>query len=97
MAATRANARDNGVELTRVERFDLREQPLPHAPTVVANLVRPLLLELAHARHPESPETLIVSGLLEGEEEEAATAFAPLSERRRLQLGGWSALLMTRP
>jgi ribosomal protein L11 methyltransferase len=111
VAATRENARANGVELARVERFDLREQPLPSAPTVVANLVRPLLIRLAQrrfvgahpaepgasAKHPETPETLIVSGLLEGEEEEAATAFAPLSERRRLQLGGWSALLMTRP
>ena len=42
-------------------------------------------------------ETLIVSGLLEGEEDEVAAAFAPLRERRRLRLQGWSALLLTRP
>ena len=46
---------------------------------------------------PEQPETLIVSGLLEGEEDEVAAAFAPLRERRRLRLQGWSALLLTRP
>jgi hypothetical protein len=46
---------------------------------------------------PEQPETLIVSGLLEGEEDEVAAAFEPLRERRRLRLQGWSALLLTLP
>jgi ribosomal protein L11 methyltransferase len=95
MEATRTNAHRNGVELTRVERLDLRRDPLPPAPTVTANLVRPLLLELGR-RMPESPETLIVSGLLEGEEDEAAAAFEQMLERRRLRLQGWSALLLTR-
>jgi ribosomal protein L11 methylase PrmA len=93
--ATLANAHRNGVELARVERLDLRSDPLPPAPTVTANLVRSLLLELGR-RMPESPETLIVSGLLEGEEDEAAAAFEQMRERRRLRLQGWSALLMTR-
>jgi ribosomal protein L11 methyltransferase len=94
--ATLANAAANGVTLERVERCDLRAQPAPVEPVTVANLVRPLLLEVA-ALMPEQPETLIVSGLLEGEEDEAAAAFAPLRERRRLRLQGWSALLLTRP
>jgi ribosomal protein L11 methyltransferase len=93
--ATLANARRNGVELARVQRLDLRSDPLPPAPTVTANLVRSLLLELGH-RMPESPETLIVSGLLGGEEDEAAAAFEQMRERRRLRLQGWSALLLTR-
>jgi ribosomal protein L11 methyltransferase len=93
--ATLANARLNGVELARVERLDLRSDALPSAPTVTANLVRPLLVELAR-RMPESPETLIVSGLLEGEEDEAAAAFDQMREHRRLRLQGWSALLLTR-
>jgi ribosomal protein L11 methylase PrmA len=46
---------------------------------------------------PEQPETLMVSGLLEGEENEVAAAFAPLREHRRLRLQEWSALLLTRP
>ena len=94
--ATKENARVNGVTLDRVERYDLRTGPAPVAEVTVANLVRPLLLQVARLM-PEQPETLIVSGLLEGEEEEVAAAFAPLGERRRLRLQGWSALLMTRP
>jgi ribosomal protein L11 methyltransferase len=93
--ATLANAHGNELELARVERLDLRRDPLPPATTVTANLVRPLLLELGR-RMPESPETLIVSGLLEGEEDEAAAAFEQMRERRRLRLQGWSALLLTR-
>jgi len=96
MDATRDNARANGVTLERVERFDLREQQVPVAPVMTANLMRPLLLRVAELL-PEQPETLIVSGLLEGEEEVVATAFAPLRERRRLRLQGWSALLLSRP
>jgi ribosomal protein L11 methyltransferase len=96
LEATRENARVNGVTLDRVERIDLRTEPAPVAPVTVANLVRPLLLEVARLL-PEQPETLIVSGLLEGEEDEVAAAFAPLRERRRRRLQGWSALLLTRP
>jgi ribosomal protein L11 methyltransferase len=94
--AATENARANGVELDRVARVDLRREPAPVARVTVANLVRPLLLEVAGLL-PEQPETLIVSGLLEGEEDEVAAAFAPLRERRRQRLQEWSALLLTRP
>lgn len=94
--ATLDNARVNGVTLERVERYDLRTNPAPVAPVMTANLMRPLLLRVAELL-PEQPETLIVSGLLEGEEEEVAAAFASLRERRRVRLQGWSALLLTRP
>ena len=94
--ATTANARVNGVTLDRVERVDLRSQPAPVASVTVANLVRPLLLRVTELL-PDQPETLVVSGLLEGEEDEVAAAFASFSERRRLRLQEWSALLLTRP
>jgi ribosomal protein L11 methyltransferase len=94
--ATKENARVNGVTLERVERVDLREEPAPVERVTVANLLRPLLLTVAELL-PEQPETLIVSGLLEGEEDEVAAAFASFSERRRLRLQEWSALLLTRP
>jgi ribosomal protein L11 methyltransferase len=94
--ATKENARVNGVTLDRIVQADLREEPAPVAAITVANLVRPLLIRVAELV-PEQPETLIVSGLLEGEEDEAAAAFAGLSERRRLRLQEWSALLLTRP
>jgi ribosomal protein L11 methyltransferase len=95
--ATLDNARANGVTLERVERYDLRTHPAPVAPVMTANLMRPLLLRVAELMPPEQPDALIVSGLLEGEEEQAAAAFAPLRERRRQRLQGWSALLLTRP
>ncbi|HEX6583445.1 MAG TPA: 50S ribosomal protein L11 methyltransferase [Thermoleophilaceae bacterium] len=94
--ATLDNARVNGVTLERVERHDLRTEPAPVAAVMTANLMRPLLLRVAELL-PEQPETLIVSGLLEGEEEVVAAAFAPLRERHRRRLQGWSALLLTRP
>src|SRR3954451_17700542 len=45
VAATVRNARDNGVALDRIDRFDLRSDPPPAAGTVAANLMRPLLLQ----------------------------------------------------
>ena len=46
--ATRENARVNGVEVS-ASRADLRAAPAPTAPTVAANLLRPLLLAVARA------------------------------------------------
>jgi hypothetical protein len=49
VAATADNARVNGVAV-RAERFDLlRDGPAPSAPTVAANLLRPLLLAVARS------------------------------------------------
>jgi ribosomal protein L11 methyltransferase len=95
LAATRQNAQANGVALDAIERHDLRTTPPPVAGTVVANLTRSMLLRIAELSS-EPPETLIVSGLLEDESDEAAAAFAPLRERERRGLEGWSALLLTR-
>jgi ribosomal protein L11 methyltransferase len=91
--ATRANAAANGVALDRVERVNLREQEPPAAQTVAANLMRPLLLELAR-RMQSRPRALILSGLLDAEVDEVVAAFAPLAEHRRLSELGWSATLL---
>ena len=91
VAATRSNAAANAVKLEAV-RGDLRNAAPPAARTVSANLMRPLLLALAQSL--ETPETLIVSGLLDAEADEVAAAFAPLRERRRLSDKGWTALLL---
>ena len=45
--ATAQNAAANGVELERVARANLREEPAPAADLVLANLMRPLLLRVA--------------------------------------------------
>jgi ribosomal protein L11 methyltransferase len=91
--ATRANATANGVRLDRLERLNLREGPAPEADTVVANLMRPLLIEVAE-RMERPPNALILSGLLDEEADEVAAALAPLSERERRSAQGWTALLL---
>jgi ribosomal protein L11 methyltransferase len=100
VAATRDNARANGVEV-RAQRFDLlRDGPAPTAPTVAANLLRPLLLAVARAGFAgEPPRTLIASGLLRHEADEVAAAFArhDLRERDRRETTEWAALLLTTP
>lgn len=92
--ATVANARANGVVLDRVERADLRREPVSQAEVVVANLMRPLLLCVAQLM-PDRPRALIVSGLLAEEADEVAEAFEGLAEQRRVAERGWSALLLT--
>jgi len=95
VAATLENARVNGVQLDRVERANLREEPPPAAGVIAANLMRPLLLRVA-GLIAEPPPALILSGLLDHEVDEVATAFAPLRESRRLSERGWSAGLLRR-
>ena len=96
LTAAGENAARNGV-LLRVERFDLRHDPLPPATTVAANLLGPLLRELG-ATMRTVPERLIASGLLSSEADAVAGAFAPhgLRELERRSAGEWSALLMGR-
>jgi ribosomal protein L11 methyltransferase len=90
LAATLDGARANGVSVA-VTRCDLRRESGPYAPTVVANLVRPLLLEVA-ARMDRRPDTLIVSGLLRHEADEVSAAFGGMRETARREGGEWSAL-----
>jgi ribosomal protein L11 methyltransferase len=99
VTAAGANGEANGVELD-VRRLDLLRDPLPAAETLVANLLRPLLLALA-ARLVHPPARLIASGLLAEEADEVAAAFAaagvPLAESARVHEGGWASLLLERP
>jgi ribosomal protein L11 methyltransferase len=100
--ATAANAFANGVEIDACL-FDLRREDLPEieggpAPIVLANLLKPLLIELAE-RITSPPLHLIASGLLSEQASEIASLFAErqgLRERRRLVHGEWSALWLSR-
>jgi ribosomal protein L11 methyltransferase len=104
--AARENAAVNGAAI-EVRRLDLRSQALPWidrpadpaAPIVItANLLRPLLLDLA-AGMPCAPAHLIAGGLLAHEADEIAGAFAArlgLRERQRRQSGEWAALWLAR-
>jgi ribosomal protein L11 methyltransferase len=96
VAATVAAAEANGVRLTAT-RCDLRRAAGPWAPTVLANLVRPLLLEIA-ALMERPPERLIAAGLTPDEVDDVVAAFAPhgLGPASRRDGDGWSAILLER-
>ncbi len=106
--ATLDNALANGVQV-RAQRYDLRREPLPMADSkqgsrppplllLLANLVRPLLLELA-ASLVDPPAHLVASGLLREEADEVAAAFGGrlgLRERERRHGGEWAAVWLSR-
>jgi ribosomal protein L11 methyltransferase len=96
--AARANAHVNSVDLD-VRRLDLRREALPWAQpsgsgVIVANLLRPLLLDLS-GRLPAVPRHLLASGLLRHEVDEIADVFGArhgLRERARRHAGEWGAV-----
>lgn len=98
--AARANVARNGAHVA-VERADVRrgvarwERP----PVLLANLVRPLLLELASAL-PAPPAHVIAGGLLAHEVDEVLDAYAThltLRERARRRSGEWAAVWLSPP
>lgn len=101
LEAAAQNASVNGVSLD-VRRLDVRTEAIPwpgQAPgepvTIVANLVRPLLLDLVRTL-PALPagSNLIASGLLVGEADEIVEAYAGqgLQEHERREQGEWAAV-----
>ena len=97
MEAAAANAEANGVEL-ELSKVDVREDPLPIAPTVISNLTGNLVRDCARqlAERGESPRTLVCSGMLveETDEVSAALASAGLEVAERRVEGDWAALLL---
>jgi ribosomal protein L11 methyltransferase len=103
--AAAENAVVNGVDI-ETRRFDLRTQALPAMeqpgdhdgmPVILANLLRPLLLELASTM-VSSPAHLIASGLLTEEVDEIVDAFSKalgLRERERRSSGEWAAVWLS--
>jgi ribosomal protein L11 methyltransferase len=97
LQAAAVNAAANGVEI-ELERVNLRERLPELAPTVVANMTSPILRAVAGQIEELTPATLVCSGLLPGELDEAAAFFgeAGLSEVERRRDGDWAALLLRR-
>ncbi len=98
--AARENALANSVAL-QIRHGDLLHggAPVPSAPTVVANLLRPLLAHIAQVGFAggERPRVLIVSGLLCAEADAIAAAFAReqgLREQARRERGEWAAMTL---
>jgi ribosomal protein L11 methyltransferase len=97
--ATRDNAAANGVQVDARGHDLMRDGPVPAAPTMLANLLRPLLLRVAaDGFEGAPPDILVASGLLAHEADEVATAFARhrLREADRRGDGEWVALLLRR-
>jgi ribosomal protein L11 methyltransferase len=107
VVAAKENARATGVAI-EVRRFDLRAQALPWLGTadglaepivVVANLLRPLLLDLARGM-PRAPSQLLAGGLLTDQVDEVVGAFGErlgLRERERRVSGEWAAVWLSAP
>ena len=98
--AARENARRNGASV-EIRRLDVRSgiAPWRRAPVVLANLIRPLLLELASSL-PAGPAHLIASGLLPDQVDEVLEEYArrfSLRERARRQTREWAAVWMSAP
>jgi ribosomal protein L11 methyltransferase len=103
--AARANALVNDVRIG-VERFDLRTDVLPWPEAggppaaqlaILANLLRPLLLELARTIEG-APAHLIAGGLLCEQADEVVGEFGArlqMRERRRIASGEWCAVWLT--
>jgi ribosomal protein L11 methyltransferase len=97
LAAAAVNAEANDVQLT-LGRINLRERLPELAPVVVANMTSPILRAVADQlqRLDGTPSTLVCSGLLPTEIDDAAAAFAKsgFAEVDRRQDGDWAALLL---
>ncbi|HTZ63907.1 MAG TPA: 50S ribosomal protein L11 methyltransferase [Solirubrobacteraceae bacterium] len=95
VAAAGENAQANAAEI-HPRLFDLRHEqlPRPRAAVVLANLVRPLLLQLASGLGDRPPQHLIAGGLLVAELDEVSGVFARagLAERDRRCGAEWGAL-----
>jgi ribosomal protein L11 methyltransferase len=89
--AIAGNAARNGMRVEAVE-HDLRREPAAWAPTVVANLPRPVLLDVAR-RIVQRPQRIIAAGMLASEADEVVAAFG-LRERRRVEADGWAAVVL---
>jgi ribosomal protein L11 methyltransferase len=84
LAVIAANAARNGVFVAAVQ----GDAPA-RAPTVVANLPRPVLLTL-----PRRPERLIASGMLAREADEVVAALGMRELERRVE-GEWAAVVLS--
>lgn len=99
LAATRANAERNGVaDRLRVVPA-LADIPPREADVVVANILAPVLVELAPAVTAllASGGTLVLSGFLTARRPGVVAAYPALEERATAAEDGWSAVVLAAP
>ncbi len=98
LEAAEANAEANGVAL-ELMRINLRKESPPRAPTVVANLTSPVLVEIGDrlaADREGLPKRLVCSGMLAVEVDTIAMSLGQCGfvEKKRSSHGEWGALLL---
>lgn len=94
---SRANALRNGVS----ERWWVTTEPLAAVgrryDTVVANILAPVLVDLASDLVRLASRRIVVSGLLESREGHVVEALAPFVETRRVVVDGWVSIELMQP
>lgn len=93
-----ANADANGVSV-QARVVDLMASPPPAADALAANIAPSIHRHLAAVLPEPGPRLALISGFHIPEAEEVAEAYAArgLGVRRRLDVDGWSTLLLDRP
>jgi ribosomal protein L11 methyltransferase len=97
VSATLENAAANEAAVS-ARLLDLRREAIPAAPTITANLLAPLLQDLA-VKMTDPPVRMIAGGLLHDQVDAVAAAFAErhaLIEVERRHEGEWAAVLLAR-
>ena len=99
LAATRANAERNGVADRLRVVPTLADIPPGEADVVVANILAPVLVELAPAVTAllASGGTLVLSGFLTARRPGVVAAYPALEERATAAEDGWSAVVLAAP
>ncbi|MDA0370057.1 MAG: 50S ribosomal protein L11 methyltransferase [Actinomycetota bacterium] len=97
LETSRANAERNGVS----ERWWVTTEPLSTVgrqyDTVLANILAPVLVELAPQLVRLTRHRMIISGLLESQVARVVEALDPFVEARRVVVEGWVSIEMRRP
>jgi ribosomal protein L11 methyltransferase len=95
--ATVINAEVNGVNVD-ASKLDLRADPLPETDFLVANILAPVLIDLAGKMAGWRPNKAMLSGLLDEQADTVVEAWRLLGyfEERRVSKDGWCALVLSR-
>ena len=97
LETSRSNAELNGV----ADRWWVTTEPLSvvgrRYDTVLANILAPVLLDLAPDLVRLADRRIIVSGLLDAREGHVVEALAPFVESRRVVVDGWVTIELVRP
>lgn len=93
-------SRDNAIRNRVDDRWNVTTDPLSTIDrgrrTVVANILAPVLIDLADDIVRLATDRIVLSGLLDGRESHVVKAMAPFVESRRVVVEGWVSLELVR-